>query len=212
MRLHYPCRYLAASVSQLSNFHIFVVVADQESGGQRATLFRDYRDGAEKESMPVDLSHQELRMMFDNATGDEIAELSRWILCAPHLMGTMSSKAPGWIPIFSARPHFNVRAYMSTFNDRESTLLHMDRNLMTQVLGHHSKHTSLLCGVPTLMTYCLKMTGEQTLFQQLPASLTMNALHKIYAAEFEKRGTGVEVFTIVHTLHSVDSCIAINLE
>jgi hypothetical protein len=131
MRLHYSCRYLAASVGWLSNFYIFVVVADQESGGQRATLFRDYRDSAEKESMLVDLSHQELCTMFDNATKDEIAELSRWILCAPHLIGTMLSKAPRWIPIFSARPYFNVWAYILTFNDRESTLLHIDRNLIT---------------------------------------------------------------------------------
>jgi hypothetical protein len=212
MRLHYPCSYLASTVGRLSIFHIFVVVADQESGGQRETLFRDYRDSAEKESLPVDLSHQELRTMFDNATGDEIAKLSRWILCAPHLMGTMSSKAPGWIPIFSARPHFNVRAYMSTFNNRESRLLHIDRNLMTHLLGNHNKHTSLLCGIPNLMACCLKMAAEQTIYQQLPANLTMNALHKVYAAEFEKRRTGMETLTMVHTMHSVDSCIAIRLE
>jgi hypothetical protein len=164
MRLHYPCSYLAASVGRPSIFHIFVVASDQESGGQRATLFRDYRQDADKESVPIDLSHEELRTMFDNATGDEIAELSHWIFCAPHLMGTMSSKAPGWIPIFSTRPHANVRAYMSAYHDRESRLLHMDRTLIRQVLGHHS-NTSLLCELSTLTTYCLKLTGKETVIE-----------------------------------------------
>jgi hypothetical protein len=126
-------------------------------------------------------------------------------------MGTMSSKAPRWIPIFSTHPHANVRAYMSTYHDRESRLLHIDRTLIRHVLGHHS-NTSLLCELSTLTTYCLKLTGKETVYQPLSASLTMNALHKIFAAEFEKRGTGMETVAIVHTIHSVDSCIAINLE
>jgi hypothetical protein len=87
----------------------------------------------------------------------------------------------------------------------------MDLNLMTHLLGCHNKQTSLLCGIPNLMACCLKMTGEETIYQQLPANLTMNALHKVYAAEFEKRGSGMETLTIVHMMHSVDSCIAIKL-
>jgi hypothetical protein len=83
---------------------------------------------------------------------------------------------------------------------------------MTHLLGYHNKHTSLLCGISNLKACCLKMAGEQTIYQQLPANFTMNALHKVYAAEFEKHGTGMETLTMVHTMHSVDSCIAIKLE
>ena len=82
---------------------------------------------------------------------------------------------------------------------------------MTHLLGCHNKQTSLLCGISNLMACCLKMTGEETIYQQLPANLTMNALHKVYAAEFEKRGSGMETLTIMHMIHSIDSCIAIKL-
>jgi hypothetical protein len=64
--------------------------------------------------------------------------------------------------------------------------------------GSHNRHTSLLCGIPNLMVCCLKMAREQTIYQQLPANLTMNALHKVYAAEFKKCGTGMETLTMFH--------------
>jgi hypothetical protein len=87
---------------------------------------------------------------------------------------------------------------MSTFNNCESRLLHVDRNLMTHLFGSHNRHTSLLCGIPNLITCCLKMAGELTIYQQLLANLTMNALHEVYAAEFKKRITGMETLTMVH--------------
>jgi hypothetical protein len=211
VRLRYPCNYLAASLKDRS-LHIFVLVTnDRSETDERPTLMRDYRHQTERSSVPLDMDPTELHTVFESSIADEIADFSRWILCAPYLSGTLPGTAPGWIPVFNSRPHVNVKAFITTFDDPDGRILHMNRDLMRQVFGYHD-NGGLLYNLPHLATRCIKLKGSVRITQGLPGKFTMNVLHDILAAAHWKRETENDKFVIVNTAHPLNSSITLALE
>jgi hypothetical protein len=209
-RLDNPCAYSEPSVDERP-FHIFVLVADSGNGPDHlATLVRDYRPETERGVIPHDMSLAELHIAFDPSTADEIANLSQWILSAPYLSGTLPVKS-GWIPVFNSRLHVNVRAYISSFDDWNDRILHMDRGLMCQMFGYHDNR-SLLYNLPSLSTVCIKLRGDQRCVQNLYGKLTMNILHHIMAASDHDRGSEKRKFVVVNTAYPLNSSITLTLE
>ena len=101
----------------MQKFCLFVVISDSSihSNG-RPTLVRDYRESSEHGFVPDDLDLTELHARFDTSIAEQIAEFSRWILCAPYLAGTMPNHLPGWIPLLNTLTQIHVRTYISTYS------------------------------------------------------------------------------------------------
>ena len=204
MRLEHPPAY---SASPTPEYHLFVLVSDHAMGSANtATLVRDYRRSSEQGFVPDDLSLVELHTRFDSSIATQIANFSRWILCAPYLAGSMPNMVPGWIHFLSTRPQIRVRTYILTYNDCNGKILHMNHSLTRQLFGIET-NKCLLADPSNLSTYCLKMNRSGTIVERLKGNFTISFLHNLLE-ETPRRG---EVqFVIVHTLNSSNCSITIN--
>ena len=85
------------------SFHIFVVVSTPLSGtNTTSVLLRDFRPEALRNTMPEDMTGVELVNNYSATVSFNVATLTKWILCAPYLSGSLSGAIPGWIPVFNA--------------------------------------------------------------------------------------------------------------
>lgn len=190
-------------------YRLFVLVSDSYNKDKSgSTLVRDYRQSTEQGFVPDDLSMAELRARFDTSVATQIANFSRWILCAPYLLGTMPNEVPGWIPLLLARSHVDVRAYISTYNDCNGKILHMDRHLIRQVFGFQTNE-GLLSNLSSLSTVCCTMSTHGTKVERLRGCLNMNFLHNLLVSSENPKSTS---YVVVHTLHSSSCCITLNLQ
>ena len=192
----------------VQHFYLFVVVSDSNGSNGHPTLVRDYRESPEHGFVPDDLDLTELHARFDTSIAEQIAEFSRWVLCAPYLAGTMPNHLPGWIPLLNTLPHVHVRTYISTYNDCNGRILHMDRNLTKQLFGLEANR-NLLLNLSSLETEFLKFdrSGEST--GQLYSNFVIGLLHNLL--EEPQRQKNMD-FIITHTLHSSSCCITVKLQ
>ncbi|KAF1922504.1 uncharacterized protein M421DRAFT_78037 [Didymella exigua CBS 183.55] len=205
-RLRHSTPYSVLSATQ--EFHLFVLVSDSSRDSKsHPTLVRDFRQISEQGFVPEDLSLVELQSRFDTSVARQIASFSRWILCAPYLAGTMPNNLPGWIPLLSTRPHMHVRTYISTYNDCNGKILHMDYNLTKKLFGLRT-HESLLGNVSDLTTHCLTLERSGSSARQIRGNFVIGFLHD-FLEETQRRG---EVqFVITHTLYSSHCYVAVEI-
>lgn len=206
LRLQHPRAY---ETSSRHNYCLFVLVSnssDENEGGE--TLVRDFRQPNEYGYVPDDLSMAELRSRFDTPVARQIAKFSRWILCAPYLLGTMPNEVPGWIPLLVTQANVDVRAYISTYNDCNGKILHMDRYLVRRLFGFQ-KNEDFLSNLSNLNTVCCTMSIHGTKERRLEGRLNVNFLHNLLVNLENPKPSG---YVVVHTLHSSSCCITLEMQ
>ncbi|KAF2680620.1 hypothetical protein K458DRAFT_311100 [Lentithecium fluviatile CBS 122367] len=211
-RLKNPRPYLQ-EYGETHPLHVFVLVTDTISNDteQISTMVRDFRLTPELRTAPEDMSVNELSQNFSPTTATNISTLSKWILCAPYLAGSLPKAIPGWVPVFNSQEHVNVWAYISTMPDTNARVLHMDRFLMRQVFGCQNDFELLSnCDILKAKYYALDRYGKHV--KELRGKLTLNSLHDIFAADQARRGTSIESFTVYNTVHPLNSSIFLRLE
>jgi hypothetical protein len=176
-RLEDPLTYIKSHGKERM-FSVFVMVSERPSleNGHTSAFARDFRPVSQHQSEPDDMSVTQLSQSFPLVTANSIQFLARWIFCAPYLAGSLPTAVPGWIPVFNAQANVNVRAYISTFKDRNNHLLYLDRELMDRVFGYQV-HQDLLLNLTNLRTVCYILKGSSTVLKHLNGHLTMNTIH-----------------------------------
>ena len=160
---------------------------------------------SEQGFVPDDSSLAELHTRFGSSVARQIAAFSRWILCAPYLAGTMPNMVPGWIPLLSTRPHMHLRTYISTYNDCNGRILHLNRILVKQLFCLEP-NGSLLGDLSNLSTVCMIFERSGTVAQRLEGTFIISFLHNLFE---ETRRRGEIQSVIVHTLRSSNCSIAL---
>jgi hypothetical protein len=208
-RLHYPCQYLATETKDRP-FYLFVLVTDLLAGTDTATLVREYRAEQERNLVPYDMDLGELCRNFEHSVAAEIAALSYWIFCAPHLSGSMPHAIPGWIPVFNARTHINVRAYISTSNDSNSRILYMDSSLIQKVFGYDS-YAKLLSNLSNLETPCYMYRNLQRGNSQLYGKHIAGFIHSVLDITENNHSTENNNYIIANVMHSLNHSVILEL-
>ncbi|KAF2194725.1 hypothetical protein K469DRAFT_725935 [Zopfia rhizophila CBS 207.26] len=139
-RLKDPCAYLEKFTKD-HRFHVFVVaIGRPQDSDTTSTLLQDFRHKSQQHLVPDEMSTSQIAQRFPPTVSESISILSKWILCAPNLLGSLSDCIPGWILVCNARENVCVHSYISTFNNCNSRILRMNRVLMRQVFGFKTEN------------------------------------------------------------------------
>lgn len=174
-RLWDPCSYLVEFCERRS-FHVFVVATARQED-DATTFVYDFRVKGDRHLVPEDMNINELQESFHPEVSTGIVVLSRWMLCAPYLSGSLSNSIPGWIPVFNARPFVNIHAYISTFNGCNSRILHMNRTLIGWVFGYEKN--DILLNLSNLTVQCITIDKEERVTEMLLGRLVLNYIQNI---------------------------------
>lgn len=207
-RIRDPCGYLEEFRHDRS-FHVFVVATSHVPHGQSPRLIQDFRPEQERNIAPEDMNMSDLHQNFDSHVTTGVAVISKWILCAPYLSGSLPSSLPGWIPVFNSRPGVNVRAFISSFSGRNSRILRMDRALISRVFGFRNK-TDILSNLTHLKTPCITLHEEQRQSGELQGRLTLNYTRDVLLAQSGLRGKGKTKIVVVNSVHPLNSAITLS--
>jgi hypothetical protein len=188
--------------------HIFVLVTSVSDG--LPTLVHDYRPDSEHGFVPDDMEFTQLEDAFDHNVALQIAAFSSFILCAPYLTGTMPNAVPGWIPLFNAQPFVNVRAYISTFAERNGRILHMNRTLMNHVFGYKDNRYALSMLLDSTTT-CYRFENGFREVVCVEGKLTMNMMHNVLLKAVENPRKYNDKYIVVNTLHPLNTSITLDI-
>lgn len=108
-RLRDPRGYLAKFGRDYPLYIFFIVTSGTEHGDR---LLQDFHQPIDSDAVSDEMDINETSQSFTPAAATSIATLSKWILCAPHLLGSLSIRIPGWVPVFNSRECVNIRAYI----------------------------------------------------------------------------------------------------
>lgn len=205
-RLLDPCSYLARFADR-DIFHIFVVATGLDMD-RNTTFVREFRAKDEHHLEPEDMKTDELQKYFNPYISTGIIALSKWILCAPYLSGSLSNSIPGWFPVFNARPGINLRAYISTFAGRNSQILYMNRILTSRLFGY-SDENEILMNLSTLKVTCITLNETKRETTELTGDLTLNYVRNILLAP--PSGTRSRRMVVVNAIHPLNSAITLGL-
>ena len=200
-RLRHPLEFQNSSTNR--PFYVFVVVTSPNT----TALFHDFRRTGQQHLAPEDKTIEELDQDLGINVSREIATLSRWILCAPYLSGSLSSAVPGWIPVSNACKDINVRAFISSFDRLDSRLLYMNRDLTSAMFGLHS--INILSRLDRLKARCITIRRERRKRRNLRGSLTLSYLNDL--ADMESTNAEKEGFMIVNAIWPLSSAVTLQL-
>lgn len=185
-------------------YYIFIIISDQCDGTSR--LHKDFRSNFRRNSTAEDMDVNELSEQFPDEVAEHISMLSKWMLCTPHLTGSLPGTIPGWIPMFKTRKHIALRTYMSSYNDYKTRILYMDRMLIQRVFGQHDK--DLLAHISNLPTICYLLQNNTREKQSLIGRFTMNTIRDVYL--FPK-GPLRKGYVIVNAIPPLDAAVILHL-
>ena len=188
-------------------FHIFILISDRQSRRGLSTLHKDFRHMACGDRAMEDMSYTQLHNCFPTKIADKIVALSKWMLCTPHLAGSLPITVPGWIPMFNTRRCVSLRTYFSSYHEHSTKILHMNRDLFRQVFGC-THNTNMLAHLPDLTTFVYLLQGTEKSEATLGVRWSMNSLRDVYIPAREPTSEG---FVIINTIHPLNSAITLTL-
>ncbi|KAK7179088.1 hypothetical protein PSPO01_14871 [Paraphaeosphaeria sporulosa] len=185
-------------------YYIFIIISDEFDGAPR--LHKDFRSNLRQNSTAEDMDVNELSQRFPEDVAENVAMLSKWMLCTPHLTGSLPGKVPGWIPVFKTHKHIVLRTYVSSYSEYRTKILYMERTLIRRVFGHH--HKDLLAHVCKLPTICYLLQNNTREKKELNGRLTMNTIRDVY---MPLKGPLQKGYVIVNAIPPLDAAVILHL-
>ncbi|KAF2726739.1 hypothetical protein EJ04DRAFT_557818 [Polyplosphaeria fusca] len=208
-RLSDPLTYLAEYQAERV-FNIFVVVTKQTKENE-TTLLQDFRPTAFQHLVPESCTDLELRSDFPPRTAEAIASLSKWTLCAPHIVGSVPISTPGWIPVLKGRKHINIHTYFPVFNSSKSRILYMSRAQVWQAIGDHGG-IDLFSAIRQSKPRCLVMKKAVTHSLELRPRLILNTLRDVFVSDRFQQGSVGSKLVVLHAIHPTIASVALELD
>ncbi|KAF1971144.1 hypothetical protein BU23DRAFT_570143 [Bimuria novae-zelandiae CBS 107.79] len=195
-----------SKVEDNRNLYVFVLISERCPDGS-STLHKDFRSNFSGKNIAEDVDVHEAQEKFPNRVAENITMLSRWMLCTPHLTGSLPGTVPGWIPIFNTRKCIALRTYISSYKEYKSRILYMDRALISRVFGCQ-RDRDLLARVSDLTAVCYSLQDEKSCKRTIVGRLSMNTIRNVYMPPGE---SPQEEYVVVNTIHPLNSAIMFSL-
>lgn len=184
--------------------YVFVLISERCSDGS-STLHKDFRSNSCVKATAEDVDISDVNEKFPKRVAEDINVLSRWMLCTPHLTGSLPSTVPGWVPMFNTRRCIALRTYISSYKEYRTRIMYMDRTLMRRVFGYQHDR-DVLTHVSDLTTVCYLLHDNTCSKKTIGGRLTTNTIQDVYMPAQSQEG-----YIIVNAIQPLGSAIILSL-